>query len=81
MDIEKLFAEKIVVYGSVEFSRESVVLGVFKIAMQSLLLAARQARFSVNGLTQVQVDIALLRHLLPHYLSEHAGKTPLCRPW
>ncbi|GMH91064.1 hypothetical protein TrST_g10008 [Triparma strigata] len=72
MDIEKLFAEKIVVYGSVEFSRESVVLGVFKIAMQSLLLAARQARFSVNGLTQVQVDIALLRHLLPHYLSEHA---------
>lgn len=44
MDIEKMFAEKIVIYGNVEFSRESVVSGVFKIALQSLVIGARKAR-------------------------------------
>ncbi|GMH67569.1 hypothetical protein TL16_g04712 [Triparma laevis f. inornata] len=44
MDIEKMFAEKIVIYGNVEFSRESVVSGVFKIALQSLVIGARRAR-------------------------------------
>ena len=72
LDVERMFSEKIAVFGNVEFSRESVVLGVFKVAIKSLLELARVATFSRAGYQQVQIDVLVLRHLLPHYLGEVA---------
>lgn len=60
-NIQKLFTERIEVFTSVDFSKVSVLTGIVKIALKTLLECIRLRTFSRFGLQQIQVDT--------HYLS------------
>ena len=68
--LDKLFSEKICVFGENEFTRESVVVGILKIALRTLLLRARSVIFSKFGARQLNVDVQLLSIVLKHYVEE-----------
>ncbi|KAG7350533.1 Vps51/Vps67 vacuolar sorting complex protein [Nitzschia inconspicua] len=71
-DVERMFAEKVVVYPNsfeyAEFDRNSVVFLVMKVAVKGLLENCRSVRFSVPGYRNFLVDMEFLKFLLPHYV-------------
>jgi vacuolar protein sorting-associated protein 51 len=75
-DVERMFAEKIVVYPPsfeyAEFSRNAVVFLVFKVTLKELLENSRNVRFSVPGYRQFLIDTEFLKFLLPHYVKDEA---------
>ena len=54
-NIQKLFSEKIEVFTSVALNRESVITGVIKIGLKTLLECVRMRTFGRYGLQQMQV--------------------------
>jgi vacuolar protein sorting-associated protein 51 len=75
-DVERMFAEKIVVYPHAfeyaEFSRNAIVFLVFKVALKELLENSHYVRFSVPGYRQFLLDMEFLKFLLPHYVKDEA---------
>ncbi len=73
-DVERMFAEKVVVYplpfDSMEFKRNSVVSLAMKVALKAVIEDSRIVRFSVRGYRQFLVDIEFLKFILPHYISD-----------
>ena len=69
-NIQKLFSERIEVFTSVEFSRVSVLTGIIKIALKSLLECIRLRTFSKFGLQQIQVDTHYLQLFLWRFVND-----------
>lgn len=69
-NIQKLFSERIEVFTSVEFSRVSVLTGVIKIALKSLMECIRLRTFSKFGLQQIQVDTHYLQLFLWRFVND-----------
>ena len=55
LDIERIFAKKVVIFGNVDFSRDSIVTGVFKISLKTCFECIRLCTFGKNGYQQLQV--------------------------
>jgi hypothetical protein len=55
MDIERIFAKKVQIFGDVEFTRDSLVTGVFKISFKTFFECIRLSTFGRNGYQQIQV--------------------------
>lgn len=74
LDVERMFSEKVPTYphpcSVLEFTREYVVAMVMKVAYKALEEQARSCSFSASGYRQLQVDVALLRHMIPHYIKD-----------
>lgn len=69
-NIQKLFSERIRVFGVVEFTKLSVVTGVVKIALKSQLECVRLRTFGKFGLQQMQVDCHYLQMYLWTFVSD-----------
>jgi hypothetical protein len=73
-DVERMFAEKVVVYPSpfeiVDFERNSVVSLVLKVALKTLTEDAKLVRFSIQGYRQLLVDVEFLKFMIPHYVKD-----------
>ena len=70
LDVERMFMETVPVYPHplkpIEFTRNEMVIIVMKVRLSNRS-ASRDSL--ILGYQQLQVDVALLRHLIPHYIA------------
>uniref|UniRef100_A0A1A9UY46 Vacuolar protein sorting-associated protein 51 homolog n=1 Tax=Glossina austeni TaxID=7395 RepID=A0A1A9UY46_GLOAU len=69
-NIHRLFSEKIDIFTSVEFSKVSIVTGIIKISLKTLLECVRLRTFSKFGLQQIQVDTHYLQMNLWRFVKD-----------
>ena len=69
-NIQKMFNEKIEIFSPVEFSRISILTGIVKIALKTLLECVRLRTFSRFGFQQMQVDTNYLNLFLWRFVSD-----------
>ncbi|XP_059612446.1 vacuolar protein sorting-associated protein 51 homolog [Phlebotomus argentipes] len=69
-NIHRLFTERIEIFSSVEFSKVSIVTGIIKISLKTLLECVRLRTFSKFGLQQIQVDAHYLQMNLWKFVSD-----------
>jgi len=69
-NIQKLFSERIEIFSSVEFSKVSVLTGIVKIGLKTLLECVRLRTFGKYGLQQIQVDTHYLQMYLWRFVSD-----------
>ena len=69
-NIQKLFSERIEIFSSVEFSKVSIMTGIVKISLKTLLECVRLRTFSRYGLQQIQVDTHYLQLYLWRFVSD-----------
>lgn len=69
-NIQKLFSERIEVFTSVDFSKVSVLTGIIKIALKTLLECVRLRTFSKYGLQQIQVDTHYMQLFLWRFVND-----------
>ena len=73
LDVERMFQEKVVIFPhpfeTLETSRDAILFLVCKVAFRDLLENVRMYRVSATGFRQMQIDVELLKLLLPHYIS------------
>ena len=70
-NIQKLFSERVDVFGPVEFSRSSVLTGIIKITLKTLLECVRLKTFGKFGLQQLQVVLRILCNKLKNLRSNN----------
>uniref|UniRef100_A0A1I8JE68 Vacuolar protein sorting-associated protein 51 homolog n=1 Tax=Macrostomum lignano TaxID=282301 RepID=A0A1I8JE68_9PLAT len=68
--LHRLFSDKVDLLGPAEFGRASVVSGVVRLALKTLLECVRLKTFGRYGLQQVQVDCHYLHAFLWRYVSD-----------
>lgn len=69
-NLNKLWSERIEIFAPVEFTRLSILTGIVKISLKTLLESVRLRTFSRFGLQQVQVDAHYLRTYLWSYVAD-----------
>lgn len=69
-NIHRLFSERVEIFNSVEFSKISIVTGIIKISLKTLLESVRLRTFSKYGLQQIQVDAHYLQMNLWRFVSD-----------
>ncbi|KNC31837.1 putative vacuolar protein sorting-associated protein 51 [Lucilia cuprina] len=69
-NIHRLFSERIDIFTSVEFSKVSIVTGIIKIGLKTLLECVRLRTFSKFGLQQIQVDTHYLQMNLWRFVKD-----------
>jgi vacuolar protein sorting-associated protein 51 len=73
LDVERMFAEQIVVYPHPgeysDFTRNSVLALVLKVAFKALVESARRCKFTAAGYRQCMVDLEFLKFIMPHYIT------------
>ncbi|XP_064382832.1 vacuolar protein sorting-associated protein 51 homolog isoform X2 [Halichondria panicea] len=69
-NIQKLFFERIEVFGTVQFDKPSIITGIIKIFLKALLECVRLRTFGKFGLQQMQVDCHYLQVYLWKFVSD-----------
>ncbi|KAL7643787.1 UNVERIFIED_CONTAM: hypothetical protein RMT77_005793 [Armadillidium vulgare] len=69
-NLNKLWSERIEIFAPVEFTRMSILTGIIKISLKTLLESVRLKTFSRFGFQQVQVDTHYLRTYLWSYVAD-----------
>ncbi|XP_075168633.1 vacuolar protein sorting 51 [Haematobia irritans] len=69
-NIHRLFSERVEIFTSVEFSKVSIVTGIIKIGLKTLLECVRTRTFSKFGLQQIQVDTHYLQMNLWRFVKD-----------
>mmetsp|Transcript_50554 Transcript_50554/g.107674 ORF Transcript_50554/g.107674 Transcript_50554/m.107674 type:complete len:1135 (+) Transcript_50554:50-3454(+) len=79
LDVERMFIEKTQVYphslDQLEFTRNSVVSGILRVALSAFLECVRTGVFSSLGYRQLKVDSIFMRYIIPHYVKDEFGTT------
>lgn len=69
--VHKLFSERVDIFSSViEFSKVSILSGIIKISLKTLLESVRLKTFTKYGLQQIQVDAHFLQMNLWRFVSD-----------
>uniref|UniRef100_A0A182S6Q2 Vacuolar protein sorting-associated protein 51 homolog n=1 Tax=Anopheles maculatus TaxID=74869 RepID=A0A182S6Q2_9DIPT len=69
-NMQRLFSEKIEIFAPVEFTKVSIITGIIKICLKTLLECVRLRTFSRYGLQQIQVDAHYLQMNLWRFVSD-----------
>ncbi|XP_066982534.1 vacuolar protein sorting-associated protein 51 homolog isoform X2 [Macrobrachium rosenbergii] len=69
-NLNKLWSERIEIFAPVEFTRVSILTGIVKISLKTLMESVRLRTFSRFGLQQVQVDAHYLRTYLWKFVAD-----------
>jgi hypothetical protein len=69
-NIKKLFAEKIDIFQPVPLKRRTILFGVSKIMLRTMVECVRLQTFNKNGLQQIQIDAKYLQHELTRFVSD-----------
>jgi hypothetical protein len=77
LDVERMFIDKTQVYthsfDEVQFTRNSVVSGIIRVALSAFLECVGSSVFSSLGYRQLKVDAILMRFLIPHFVKDEFG--------
>ena len=77
LDVERMFIEKSQVYPhsleQLDFTRNSVVSGILRVALSAFLECVRSSVVSSYGYRQLKVDAVFLRYIIPHYVKDEFG--------
>ena len=77
LDVERMFVEKVTVYPEaltkLDFTRNSVVSGILRVALSAFLECIRSSVFSSLGYRQMKVDAIFMRYIVPHYVKDEFG--------
>ena len=65
LDMDRIFAQRVEVYKSVNRSCESILQAVLRISFKALSEHIRLETFGKHGYQQLQIDLSLLRTSLP----------------
>lgn len=71
-NIKKLFSEKIEIFGPVSFTRRTILFGIVKIFLKSMIECVRLQTFNKNGVQQLQIDAKYLQHELSRFVSDES---------
>lgn len=73
-DVERMFAEKVVVFPHpsdiTDFQRNGVVTLVLKVIFKALVETVRRTKFSLQGYRNFLVEIELFKFIIPHYVKD-----------
>lgn len=69
-NMHRLFSDKIDIFGSVQFTKVSILTGIIKLSLKTLLECVRLRTFSKYGLQQVQVDTHYLQMNLWRFVAD-----------
>lgn len=69
-NIKKLFSEKIEIFQPVPLKRRTILFGVIKIMLRTMVECVRLQTFNKNGLQQIQIDAKYLQHELTRFVSD-----------
>lgn len=70
MDIERMFAKRLQIYACVEFTLDSMLKGVLRIAFKAFLEHARMSTLTLNGFRQIQLDVQYIKVMLNHFVRD-----------
>ena len=63
--IDRIFSEKVSIFGEIEFTTNSVLTGILKIVLKGLSESLRFQTFSKRGFQQIELDCNYLQNMLP----------------
>lgn len=69
-NMHRLFSDKIDIFGSVQFTKISILTGIIKLSLKTLLECVRLRTFSKYGLQQIQVDAHYLQMNLWRFVAD-----------
>lgn len=69
-NMHRLFSDKIDIFGSVQFTKISILTGIIKLSLKTLLECVRLRTFSKYGLQQIQVDTHYLQMNLWRFVAD-----------
>lgn len=69
-NMHRLFSDKIDIFGSVQFTKISILTGIIKLSLKALLECVRLRTFSKYGLQQIQVDTHYLQMNLWRFVAD-----------
>lgn len=69
-NMHRLFSDKIDIFGSVQFTKVSILTGIIKLSLKTLLECVRLRTFSKYGLQQIQVDAHYLQMNLWRFVAD-----------
>lgn len=69
-NMHRLFSDKIDIFGSVQFTKVSILTGIIKLCLKTLLECVRLRTFSKFGLQQIQVDAHYLQMNLWRFVAD-----------
>lgn len=69
-NLHKLFSDKIEIFTAIEFTKTSILTGIIKISLKTLLECVRLRTFNKYGFQQIQVDIHFLQLHLWKFISD-----------
>jgi len=70
VDIERIFTVKVQVFGPVEFTLESILQAIIKVAFKGLIEVVRQTSLTPRRYLQLLVDIQVLRQSASAFLKD-----------
>nr|CAH8870000.1 unnamed protein product [Trichobilharzia regenti] len=68
--LRRLFTQRVDIFAAVDANRESLLLGVIKIGLKTLIECVRLQTFGRYGLQQIQVDCRYLQIHLWHFVND-----------
>ncbi|CAH8575291.1 unnamed protein product [Schistosoma turkestanicum] len=68
--LRRLFTQRVDIFAAVDANRESLLLGVIKIGLKTLIECSRLQTFGRYGLQQIQVDCRYLQIHLWHFVND-----------
>lgn len=69
-NMHRLFSDKIDIFGSVQFTKISILTGIIKLSLKTFLECVRLRTFSKYGLQQIQVDTHYLQMNLWRFVAD-----------
>ena len=63
--IDRIFSEKISIFGQIDFTTNSVLTGILKIVLKGLSESVRFQTFSKRGFQQIELDSNYIQNMLP----------------
>lgn len=69
-NIKKLFSERIEIISPVSFTRRTILFGIVKILLKTMVECVRLKTFNKNGVQQLQIDAKYLQHELSRFVSD-----------
>lgn len=69
-NIKRLFSEKIEIFDRVPFTRRTILFGIVKIVLRTMVECVRLSTFNRNGINQLQIDAKYLQHELSKFVSD-----------
>lgn len=69
-NMHRLFSDKIDIFGSVQFTKISILTGIIKLSLKTFLECVRLRTFSKFGLQQIQVDTHYLQMNLWRFVAD-----------